>query len=133
MLGIGASAAIVAILRPQFLTNIWLWLCIVITCIALMSVGTVITSLGRTQSTAGFIALCYVLAGGVVSYLATKFPELGWIKRITFEHYSFGLLFVSLSRRVPLLMQRDFHTLVILACLWTAMASVLFRRRALKV
>ena len=70
--------------------------------IGLVSVGTVMASLARTQSAAGVLSLCYMLFGGVIFYLATKFSAFASLKDAAFESHSLPLLFLSLKQNVPL-------------------------------
>lgn len=97
--------------------------------IGLVSVGTVMASLARTQSAAGVLSLCYMLFGGVIFYLATKFSAFGSIKDASFESYSLPLLFLSLKQNLPLEKAPGLTNLAALVGAWTVAASWIFRQR----
>lgn len=124
-----ASAAIVGILRPTAFTHLSLWLTIVLASIGLVSVGTVIASLARSQNAAGVLALCYMLFGGVLFYLATKFSAFASLKDAAFESHSLPLLFLSLKQNLPLEKAPGLTKLAGLVGGWTLAASWLFRWR----
>lgn len=128
-LGWTACAAIVGILRPESITHPLLWVTIALASIGLVSVGTVMASLARTQNAAGVLSLCYMLIGGVLFYLATKFSAFGPIKEASFEGYSLPLLFLSLKQNVPLEKAPGLARLAELVGVWTVAASWLFRQR----
>lgn len=128
-LGWTACAVIVGILRPVALAHPTLWVSIALASIGLVSVGTVMASLARTQSAAGVLSLCYMLFGGVIFYLATKFSAFGSLKDASFESYSLPLLFLSLKQNLPLEKAPGLTNLAALVGAWTVAASWLFRQR----
>ena len=128
-LGWTACAAIVGILRPTAFLHPTLWVTLALASIGLVSVGTVMASLARTQSAAGVLSLCYMLFGGVIFYLATKFSAFGSIKDASFESYSLPLLFLSLKQNVPLEKAPGLTNLAALVGAWTVAASWIFRQR----
>lgn len=130
-LGLGwtACAVIVAILRPAAFEHPLFWLTTVLASIGLVGVGTVMASLARTQAAAGVLSLCYMLFGGVIFYLATKFSAFGSLKDASFESYSLPLLFLSLKQNVPLEKAPGLTNLAALVGAWTVAASWLFRQR----
>lgn len=128
-LGWTACVAIVGILRPSAVSHPALWVTIALASIGLVSVGTVMASLARTQSAAGVLSLCYMLFGGVIFYLATKFSAFGLLKDASFESHSLPLLFLSLKQNLPLEKAPGLAKLAGLVGAWTVVASWLFRQR----
>ena len=128
-LGWTACAVIVAILRPVAFGHPLFWLTTFLASIGLVSVGTVMASLARTQAAAGVLSLCYMLFGGVIFYLATKFSAFGLLKDASFESHSLPLLFLSLKQNVPLEKAPGLTNLAALVGAWTVAASWLFRQR----
>lgn len=128
-LGWTACVVIVGILRPTAFPHLVLWVTIALTSIGLVSVGTVMSSLARTQAAAGVLSLCYMLFGGVLFYLATKFSAFASIKEASFESRCLPLLFVSLKQNVSLEKAPGLSQLTALVGLWTLSASWLFRQR----
>ena len=130
-LGLSAigSGAIIAVLKPAALMNLSLWVTLMLLGLGLASVGMVIASLTKSQSSASLLALCYMLIGGVVFYLATKFSAFAMVKLLSFEHYSFGMVYLSLQRPVPLRRAMDLGPMLLLVMLWLSTATILFRRR----
>lgn len=128
-LGWTACVVIVAILRPAAISHPSLWVTIALASIGLVGVGTVMASLARTQAAAGVLSLCYMLFGGVIFYLATKFSAFGSLKDASFESHSLPLLFLSLKQNVPLEKAPGLTTLAGLVGGWTVIASWLFRQR----
>lgn len=129
VLSLTGSAAVIAVLKPAALTHLSLWLTLLLTGLGLCSVGMVIASLTKTQSSASLLALCYMLIGAVIFYLATKFSAFATLKQFSFEHYSFGMVFLSLQRALPLAAAADLKPMLMLVVAWLAIATILFRQR----
>lgn len=130
-LGLSAigSAAVIIVLKPAALGHLSLWITLLLTGLGLASVGMVIASLAKTQSTASLLALCYMLVGAVVFYLATKFSAFATVKQFSFEHYSFGMVYLSLQRSIPLERAVDLRPMLVLVVVWLTTATLLFRNR----
>lgn len=128
-LGWTACATIVGILRPEAASHPLLWVTIALASLGLVSVGTVMASLARTQSAASVLSLCYLLIGGILFYLATKFSAFGAIKEASFESDSLPLLFLSLKHNMPLEKAPGLAKLAGLVGVWTLTANWLFRQR----
>lgn len=92
-LSIAGSALITAIISPAALTRPLLWGTILLTSVAMMSVGTCIATLARNQAAAGMLALCYMMAGAILFFLSTKLFAFKILKGFSFESYTFPLLF----------------------------------------
>ena len=121
--------AVIAVLKPSALLHGSLWVTLLLTSLGLCSVGMVIASLTKTQSAASLLALCYMLVGAVVFYLATKFSAFAGLKSFAFENYSFGMVFLSLQRPIPLSRATDLPPMLALVGGWLATATLLFRTR----
>ena len=121
--------AVIAVLKPSALLHVSLWATLLLTSLGLCSVGMVIASLTKTQSAASLLALCYMLVGAVVFYLATKFSGFAGLKSFAFENYSFGMVFLSLQRPIPLSRATDLPPMLALVGGWLAAATLLFRTR----
>ena len=119
----------IAVLKPSALSCGSLWATLLLTSLGLCSVGMVIASLTKTQNAASLLALCYMLVGAVVFYLATKFSAFAGVKSFAFESYSFGMVFVSLQRPIPLSRATDLPPMLGLVAGWFAAATFLFRTR----
>jgi ABC-type transport system involved in cytochrome c biogenesis permease component len=128
-LSVIGSAAVIAVLKPLALTHLSLWITLFLTGLGLASVGMVIASLTKTQSSASLLALCYMLIGAVVFYLATKFSAFATLKSFSFEHYSFGLVYVSLQKSIPLMKAVDLRPMFAIVAVWLVTATLLFRSR----
>ena len=129
MLSAIGCGTVIAVLKPAALAHGSLWATLLLTSLGFCSVGMVIASLTKTQNSASLLALCYMLVGAVVFYLATKFSGFGGVKSLAFENYSFGLVYVSLQRPIPLLRALDLPPMLALVTGWLASATFLFRTR----
>ena len=129
--GVG-SACVIAVLKPVALANASLWVTLLLTGLGLCSVGLVIASLSKSQSSASLLALCYMLIGAVIFYLATRFSAFATLKSFSFEHYSFGMIYVSLQRAIPLTRAVDLRPMLVLVVVWLTAANFLFRTRGWK-
>jgi hypothetical protein len=123
------SAAVIAVLKPAALVHASLWATLLLAGLGLCSVGMVIASLTKTQSSASLLALCYMLIGAVVFYLATRFSAFAFVKSLSFEHYTFGMLYLSLQRPLPLRLTSDLGPMLLLVVVWLTVATSLFRVR----
>ena len=92
-LSIAGCVLITAIISPAALTRPLLWATILLTSVAMMSVGTCIATLAKNQAAAGMLALCYMMAGAILFFLSTKLFAFKILKGFSFESYTFPLLF----------------------------------------
>lgn len=122
------SVLIVAILRPAALTSPVLWLTLGLSSLGLMSVGTCISTLTRTQAAAGLLALCYMLSGAIVFFLATKFSSFAVVKRLAFENYSFLVLHATLKNPDQTVLY-GLDAMLVLVGLWLFLARQCFYHR----
>ena len=128
-ISLSASALILGILKPAALSQPVLWCVIALTGLSLMSVGTTIASLAKTQVTASFLTLCYMLVGGTVFYLGSRFSIFGYLTKATFEHYSFMLIFANMKYNFGILLLPSFMALTFLTAIWLSIATAVFHRR----
>ncbi len=120
--------AVIAIMQPASLLSPVLWIVVVLTSIGLMSVGTCIATLTKTQAAAALLALCYMLAGSLLFYLSTKFSGFMLIRRAAFENYSFLLLYHALKGPLSLGQASGLVTMSGLVVVWIGLARTTFYR-----
>lgn len=123
------SAAVVGILQPAALAHAGIWVVVILTSIGFTSVGIVLASLAKTQSSAGLLTMCYMLVGGVISYLAINFSTFAVLQRLTFENYSFALCAASMKYAINPFVIPQVATMAVLVSLWTIAAGYVFHRR----
>ncbi len=128
MLSLAGSFAVVAILQPAALLQPLLWIVILLSSIGLMSVGTCIASLARTQASAGLLALCYMLVGSVLFYLSEQLSGFKPLRLAAFENYSFLLLFQTLRRPIGIMEASGLGTMLAIVAVWVAVARTTFYR-----
>jgi len=127
-LSVGGSVAIAAIIQPSVLASPALWITTLLTCTAMMSVCTCIAALARNQAAAGMLALCYMLSGAILFFLATKFSAFAVLKGFTFESYSFPLLYIAFRHPENLFVASALIPLAALATIWCLAARHCFYR-----
>lgn len=120
--------AITAILVPDALTRPVFWAALVMTSLGLMCVATCMTALARTQATAALLVLCYMLGGAMLFYLATQFSIFSTLRQLTFESYSFPLIYLSLKQPIPLWYAPGLATMFMLVSGWLVLARHCFYR-----
>jgi len=128
MLSLLGSVTIVAILQPAALAQPLLWVVLLLTSTGLMCVGTCIATLAKTQASAGLLALCYMLAGAGIFYLAAQFTAFATLKRLAFEAYSFPLLYGLFKAPVPVWAAPGLANLAVLVLAWIIAARTCFYR-----
>ncbi len=124
------SIAVVAILQPVALARPVLWATLLLTSVGLMSVGTCIATLAKTQAAAALLGLCYMLGGTVLFYLSTKFVAFGLVKKLAFESYSFLLIYQTLKTPLPFdqAMLLGIGWLIGIVVVWVYIARTTFYR-----
>lgn len=129
IVSISVSALVLAILAPQALLQPLMWLLIVTCSLGFLSVGTLIGTMSRTQNTAGLMTLCYMLAGAIVYYLASRYPLVGLVKMLSFEHYGFPLMFHSVAGKGLTSVAIELYgRMLLLVGFWVVLAARMFRR-----
>lgn len=127
-LSIGGCALITAIISPVALASPLLWLTVVITSVAMMSVGTCIATLAKNQASAGMLALCYMMAGAILFFLSTKLFAFQVLKGFTFESYTFPLLYFIFKYPGGGYIPAQLVPLLVLAIGWVMAARKCFYR-----
>jgi len=123
------SAMIVIILAPQAILSSLMWAVLLTGSIGFVAVGTVISSMARSQGTAGLTVVCYMLFGAFVFYLAARFPAVAMARQASFEHYGFPLLIHSIrGGSWSLIAAQLFARMAILVAIWFAASVSCFRR-----
>ena len=128
ILSLGGSLIIVAILQPLAMTQPLLWAVMILTSLGLMSVGTCISTLVKTQSSAALLALCYMLAGAVLFYLSGSFKSFAVLRLLAFENYSFPLLYATFKAPTSLMAAPGLLNMALLVGMWIVVARNCFYR-----
>ena len=127
-LSLFGCVAVVAIMQPASLLSPVLWIVVLLTSIGLMSVGTCIATLTKTQAAAALLALCYMLAGSLLFYLSSQFSGFMLIRKAAFENYSFLLLYHTLKGPLSVWQASGLTTMAGLVVVWIAIARTTFYR-----
>lgn len=127
-LSIAGSALITAIISPAALTRPLLWTTILLTSVAMMSVGTCIATLAKNQAAAGMLALCYMMAGAILFFLSTKLFAFKILKGFTFESYTFPLLYYVFKYPNRTFFPLAIVPLFVIAIMWVMAARQCFYR-----
>lgn len=128
-LSVVGSVLIISILQPVALARPLFWLVLVTTSVGMMCVGTCISTLTKTQAAAGLLALCYMLAGAVLFYLASRFTAFAFLKRLAFESYSFSLLYGTLKASIGITsVTKSLGTMAAIVAFWVLVARHSFYR-----
>ncbi len=128
LMSVVGCTLITGILVPDALTRPVFWLALLMTSLGLMCVATCMTALVKTQSSAALLVLCYMLGGAMLFYLSTQFAAFGMIKRLSFESYSFPLIYLSLKHPIPLMYAPGLATMFMLVATWLFLARHFFFR-----
>lgn len=132
LLSLAVSTIIVFIIKKEALNVPALWVTLLLTSLGLASVGMIISSLSRTQTTASLFSFAYLMLIGLIAFLATDYSLFSMLKSLTFEHYSFTFLFLSLSDLPGLLaavLHADLLKMLLSVTMLLVISIVLFRKR----
>ena len=128
LMSVVGSVAITGILVPAALARPVFWVALVLTSLGLMCVATCMTAIVKTQSSAALLVLSYMLGGSMLFYLATQFSVFALIKRLSFESYSFPLIYLSLKNPIPLMYAPGVATMFMIVGAWLFVARHCFYR-----
>jgi hypothetical protein len=129
VLSVLGSVLIISILQPAALVRPLFWLVLLTTSVGLMCVGTCISTLTKTQSAAGLLALCYMLAGALLFYLASRFTAFAFLKKLAFESYSFPLLYGTLKANIGVMsVTKSLGNMAAIVAFWMLFARHSFYR-----
>ncbi|MEO1996736.1 MAG: ABC transporter permease, partial [Planctomycetaceae bacterium] len=125
-LGLSVSALILVIITGAKSVHASSFLVLICVGIAWLCIGTVISSLTKSQSVASMLMFCYMLGGGTLFYLATQFPIFRLIRLATIENHAVTLLYASI--RSGYLLSIPFALMLSLTVIWSVLAMSLFAR-----
>lgn len=128
ILSVVGSVVITGILVPAALARPVFWVALVLTSLGLMCVATCMTAIVKTQASAALMVLSYMLGGSMLFYLATQFSIFAMIKRLSFESYSFPLIYLSLKQPIPLAYAPGAATMFVIVAVWLFVARHCFYR-----
>lgn len=128
LMSVIGSVIITGILVPGALLRPVFWVALILTSLGLMSVATCMTAIVKTQASAALMVLSYMLGGAMLFYLATQFSVFAMIKRLSFESYSFPLIYLSLKQPIPLLYAPGVATMFMIVAGWLFLARHCFFR-----
>jgi ABC-type transport system involved in cytochrome c biogenesis permease component len=129
MLALGLSGVVTSVLRPGALLQPVHWATLFVAALGYIAVGLSISSLVRTQATAGLLTLSYMLFVGVLFYLAQEYSAVSFVQQFTFEQYFFALAYINLKFPVGLTVPHSFWWLATISVGWLAMSGYLFISR----
>jgi ABC-type transport system involved in cytochrome c biogenesis permease component len=129
LLALVLSAVVTCVLRPGALLQPVHWATLVVAALGYIAVGVAISSLVRTQATAGLLTLSYMLFVGVMFYLAQEYTAVSFAQRLMFEQYFFTLAYINLKFPVGLNIPSSFWWLAAISACWLTAASYLFTSR----
>ena len=125
-LGLSVAALILLIMNPVALLQANVWLTLLAVGSAWLAVGTIITSVTRTQSQASMLMFSYMLAGSILFFMASQFPIFVVLQQLTFENHAVNLLNDSLETGYALFLPAS--VMFILTVSWVAVALRVFQR-----
>jgi hypothetical protein len=126
-IGIGLAALLAGIYNPVVLARPFFWMVLLTTSLGYLGVGMTIASLAHSQRIASMGALSYMLTVGLLLYITEQFgiPSVRWI---ALEYYCPRLLHeIMVGSASPAWWY--LVPAVILALIWSYVASVVFRTR----
>jgi hypothetical protein len=126
-LGLGLAALLAGTYQPQALARPFFWLALAAAVLGSMGIGLTIASLARTQRAAGLGAMCYTLAVALLLFICQQngIPGLPYL---ALEYHCPRMLHAALTGAVHASHWGHLAAAAVLAGLWTAAASLLFRR-----
>ena len=127
-LSLAGSFIIVAILKPVLLMNPIFWLTVLLGSVSTMCVGTCIATLAKNQAAAGMLALCYMMAGAILFFLASRLTVFAALKALTVECYSFMMLYFVFKNPSLLVFMRALIPMLLLTGAWILAARKCFYR-----
>jgi hypothetical protein len=126
-LGLTVSGLILLIMKPAAFTQLNVWLTLLAVGFAWLAVGTIITSITKTQSQASMLMFSYMLAGGILFFMASQFPIFAIFQQLTFENHAVNLLHSSLEKGYALSIPATI--MFFLAAFWSSVALGIFQQR----
>ncbi len=126
-LGLTVSAIILVIMNRAALLQHHVWLTLIAVGFGWLSVGTIITTITKSQSQASMLMFCYMLVGGILFFMASQFPIFAVLQNLTFENHAVNLLHTGLEKGYALFLPAAVFGILVL--LWASLALRLFQQR----
>ncbi|MDB5386775.1 MAG: hypothetical protein JWM11_2421 [Planctomycetaceae bacterium] len=123
------TGVIIGILKPAAFAAPLLWGTLVVSSLGFISVGILLSSLARTQSTAALLTLCYMLGVALIYHLANDLSAFKRLRQLMFEHTSFQLVYVGLKTGLGGAALSKLAGLAGVVTCWLVLATQVFARR----
>jgi ABC-2 family transporter protein len=122
--------AVVGMYQPRLLLNPYLWGAAVCGSVAYVSIGTVVVSIVRRQTTINTVSMLYLIATSVLMILSQFLPLFTALKMVLVENYLHGLMkrIVAGDGPTRAVMGYMIALTVATAC-WSAVAVWVFAKR----
>ena len=126
-LGMALAAVLAGTYQPAVLARPFFWLALVSAVFGSMGVGLTIACLARTQRAASMGAMTYMMAVALVLFICQQngIPGLSYL---ALEYHCPRMLHAVLTDAVLWYHWAHLAGTAVLACIWTVVATVLFRR-----
>jgi hypothetical protein len=121
------AALLAAVGQPAALARPFFWLALLVAAGGAAGIGLTLASLARTQRSAGTAALCYLL-GVTGLLLLCQRAGLSALPHLALEYHAPRLLHAALAGTVAPGHWAHLGSAAALACAWTTLAGLLFRR-----
>ena len=128
------SVAIACMHEPRLLFSVSLWVAVVFGSIAYVSIGTVIISLVRRQTTISTVSMLYLVLVSTLMFLSQFLPIFVFLRLLLIEHFlhsSVHLIVSEQGRTIDVLIR--LVALGVLAGVWAFGAVKLFARKGLDI
>ncbi|MBY0524014.1 MAG: ABC transporter permease [Gemmataceae bacterium] len=127
-MGIGLSATLAGIYKPNVLLRPFFWLSILAIGFGYLGVGLTIASLAQTQRRASMGALCYMLIVALFMFICNA-NNIPFLPTVALEYHVPRLLHSVMMDNIQWYHWGNLVMAGLLALGWTTLAAVLFRRR----
>ncbi len=125
-----ALAAVVLIINfPDALRRPLFWVAMIAACIGYLSIGLIICSVTRSQSSAGLMALAYFLTVGIVIYLGTLMPVFVVLQVGLLDFHLMQCLHGHFLTPPPAYLHWITAAVVVLSAIWAFIAVRVLMRR----
>jgi hypothetical protein len=128
VLGVALGALLAGTYQPRVLTQAFFWLALLMSVVGSMGIGLTIASVARTQRAASMGAMCYMMVVALLQFVCQQggIPGLPYL---ALEYHCSRMLHASLKEVVFGYHYAHLAGAAVLACLWTVLATILFRRQ----
>ena len=126
--GIALAAVLAGISRPVVLTSAFFWLALVAASFGSLGIGLTIACLTRTQRTASMGALCYMLVVALFLFICQQ-GNIPGLPFLALEYHCPRMLHAVLADAVMGEHWLNLMAVAVLAVGWSALATLLFRKR----